>query len=152
MNVVVQKYGGSSVENKDKLEKICDRIISYVERKQKLVIVVSAQGKTTDNLIYKALEYAENPNKRDLDMLLCTGEMQTVAYLSMMLNDKGYNAIGLTGEQAGIISSSVYGSAKIDTIYIDNILNYLKQDLIVIVAGFQAVDRLGNITTLRKRW
>jgi len=152
MNVVVQKYGGTSVENKDKLEKICDRIISYIERKQKLVIVVSAQGKTTDNLIYKALEYTENPNKRDLDMLLCTGEMQTVAYLSMMLNGKGYNAIGLTGEQAGIISTSVYGSAKIDTIYIDNILNYLKQDLIVIVAGFQAVDRLGNITTLRKGW
>jgi len=148
MNVVVQKYGGTSVENKDKLEKICDRIISYIKRKQKLVVVVSAQGKTTDNLIYKALEYSDNPNKRDLDMLLSTGEMQTVAYLSMMLNDKGYNAIGLTGEQAGIISTSVYGSAKIDTIYIDNILNYLNQDLIVIVAGFQAVDRLGNITTL----
>lgn len=148
MNVVVQKYGGSSVENKEKLEKICDRIISYIKRKQKLVVVVSAQGKTTDNLISKALEYSENPNKRDLDMLLSTGEMQTVSYLSMMLNDKGYKAIGLTGEQAGIISSSVYGNARVDTIYIDNILNYLKQDLIVIVAGFQAVDKLGNITTL----
>ncbi len=148
MNVVVQKYGGTSVENKEKLEKICNRIISYINRKQKLVIVVSAQGKTTDNLISKALEYSENPNKRDLDMLLSTGEMQTVSYLSMMLNDKGYKSIGLTGEQAGIISSPVYGSARIDTIYIDNILNYLKQDLIVIVAGFQAVDRLGNITTL----
>ncbi|MEG1705504.1 MAG: aspartate kinase [Clostridia bacterium] len=148
MNVVVQKYGGTSVENKKKLENICNRIISYVERKQKLVIVISAQGNTTDTLIHNALEYSENPNKRDLDMLLCTGEMQTVAYLSMMLNDKGYKSISMTGGQAGIISTSNYGCAKIDTIYTNNIENYLNEDYIVIVAGFQAVDRLGNITTL----
>lgn len=148
MNVVVQKYGGTSVENKEKLENICNRIISYIQRKQKIVVVVSAQGNTTDSLISKALEYSENPNRRDLDMLLSTGEIQTASLLSMMLNDKGYKSISLTGQQAGIISTSHYGNAKIDTVYIDNIIRYLEEEYIVVVAGFQAADRLGNITTL----
>ncbi len=148
MNVIVQKYGGSSVENKEKLEKICDNIISYKNKKNNLVVIVSAQGKCTDNLIQKAKEYSKNPCKRDLDFLLTTGEMQTVALLSMMLNERGYEAISLTGEQAGIISDSTYGEAKIESIYIENILSYLKSGKIVVVTGFQAVDKLGNLTTL----
>ncbi|MEG2348358.1 MAG: aspartate kinase [Clostridia bacterium] len=148
MGIVVQKYGGTSVENKEKLEKICDRIISYANKKDKVVVVVSAQGKTTDMLIQKANEYVSHPNKRELDLLLTTGEIQTVALLSMMLNEKKYEAIGLTGEQAGLISDSTYGNATIKTIYTSNILNYLNEGKIVIVAGFQAVDRFGNITTL----
>lgn len=88
MGIVVQKYGGTSVENKEKLEKICDRIISYANKKDKVVVVVSAQGKTTDMLIQKANEYVSHPNKRELDLLLTTGEIQTVALLSMMLNEK----------------------------------------------------------------
>lgn len=152
MNVVVQKYGGTSVENKEKLEKICDRIILNIRKRQKLVVVVSAQGKTTDQLLLKASQYSTTPNKRDLDILLSTGEMQTIALLSMMLHDKGYNCISLTGEQAGIISTSNYGNAKIENIYIDNITKYLDNNYIVIVAGFQAIDRMGNITTLRQRW
>lgn len=148
MGIVVQKYGGTSVENKEKLEIICDRIISYIKRKEKIVVVVSAQGKTTDSLIKKANEYAKSPSKRELDLLLTTGELQTVALLAMMLNERGYNAIGLTGEQAGIVSDSTYGNATIKTIYTRNILNYLDENKIVIVAGFQAVDRFGNITTL----
>lgn len=149
MNIIVQKYGGSSVENKEKLEKICDNIASCKKKKNDLVVVVSAQGKTTDNLINISKSYLNvNPNKRELDLLLSTGEIQTVALLSMMLNEKGFDTIGLTGEQAGIISDSTYGNAKIKCIYKDSLLNYLKEGKIVIVAGFQAIDKLGNITTL----
>jgi aspartate kinase len=149
MNIIVQKYGGSSVENKEKLEKICDNITSYKKKKSDLVVVVSAQGKTTDNLINISKSYLKvNPNKRELDLLLSTGEIQTVALLSMMLNERGFDTIGLTGEQAGIISDSTYGNAKIKCIYKDSLLNYLKEGKIVIVAGFQAIDKLGNITTL----
>lgn len=148
MNIIVQKYGGSSVESKEKLETISNKIISYKKKNIKLVIVVSAMGKTTDVLIKKAKEFSNFPTKRELDLLLTTGELQTVALLSMMLNEKGYKAIGLTGEQAGIISDSTYGNATIKSIYTNNILNYLNDDYIVVVAGFQAVDRFGNITTL----
>ena len=148
MNIVVQKYGGTSVENKEKLERICEYIISYIDKGKNIVVVVSAQGKTTDNLIKKASEYVNVPNKRDLDFLLATGEMQTVALLSMMLNEKGYNAVGLTGGQAGILSDNIHGSASIKSIYSENILKYLRDGKIVIVAGFQAIDKLGNITTL----
>jgi aspartate kinase len=148
MNIIVQKYGGSSVENKEKLEKICNKIISYKNKKTKLVIVVSAMGKTTDGLIKKAKEFSISPTKRELDLLLTTGEIQTVALLSMMLNQKGYKTIGLTGQQAGLVSDSTYGNATIKSVYTNNILNYLNDDYIVVVAGFQAVDRFGNITTL----
>lgn len=148
MDIIVQKYGGTSVENKEKLEKICNRIISYKDKNIKLVVVVSAMGKTTDKLILKAKEFTSSPTKRELDLLLTTGEIQTVALLSMMLNEKGYKAVGLTGQQAGIISDSTYGNATIKSVYTENILNHLNDDYIVIVAGFQAVDRFGNITTL----
>lgn len=148
MSIVVQKYGGTSVATKENLEKICDKIISYASKKIKLVVIVSAQGKTTDNLIAKANDYSSSPNKRDLDLLLTTGEIQTAALLSMMLNERGYNSVSLTGYQAGIISDSTYGNASIKHIYTENITRYLDSDNIVIVAGFQAIDKLGNITTL----
>lgn len=148
MNIIVQKYGGTSVESKEKLETICKKIISYKNKKVSLVVVVSAMGKTTDFLISKAKEFSKNPTKRELDLLLMTGELQTVALLSMMLNEKGYKTVGLTGEQAGIVSDSTYGNAKIKSIYTNNILNYIADDYIVVVAGFQAVDKFGNITTL----
>lgn len=148
MNIIVQKYGGTSVENKEKLEKVCENIISYKEKNNDIVVVVSAQGKTTDNLVKTAYTYSKAPNKRDYDLLLSTGELQTIALLSMMLNDKGYPTISLTGEQAGILSNSDYGKATIQNIYENNILKYLKDGKIVVVAGFQAVDKLGNITTL----
>lgn len=148
MNIIVQKYGGTSVENKEKLEKVCENIISYKNKNKDIVVVVSAQGKTTDNLVKTAYTYSVSPNKRDYDLLLSTGELQTIALLSMMLNEKGYTTISLTGEQAGILSNSDYGKATIQTIYQNNILKHLKDGKIVVVAGFQAVDKLGNITTL----
>lgn len=148
MDIIVQKYGGTSVEDKEKLEKVCENIISYKKRGDSLVVVVSAQGDTTDRLIDKVNLYVDNPNKRDLDMFMCTGEMQTASLLSMMLNEKGYDTISLTGSQAGIISDGVFGNANIKTIYKENMIKYLEQDKIVVVTGFQAIDRFGNITTL----
>ena len=148
MDIVVQKYGGTSVVDKEKLENVCDNIISYKKKGVKIVVVVSAQGKTTDSLIKKSYEYVKTPNKKDLDLLLSTGEIQTVAILSMMLNDKGFKSVGLTGAMAGIISDSAHGNATINTIHKENIIKYLEEDKIVVVAGFQAVDKLGNITTL----
>lgn len=148
MSIIVQKYGGSSVSSKEKLENICNRIISYINKNHKLVIVVSAQGKTTDNLHKLSLEYSDNPNKQDLDLLLSTGEMQTVALLSMMLKDKGYNSIALTNFQLGIITDSNFGEAKINEVYSDTISNLLDENHIVIIPGFQAIDKFGYITTL----
>lgn len=148
MNIIVQKYGGTSVENKEKLKRICNRIIQYKEKNNKMVIVVSAMGKETDHLIQKAKNYSKEPSKRELDLLLSTGELQTVALLSMMLNERGHKCVGLTGAQAGILSDSTYGNATIKSVYTNNILNYLNEDYIVVVAGFQASDRFGNVTTL----
>ncbi len=152
MNIIVQKYGGTSVESKQKLELICNKIISCVNKNQNLVVIVSAQGKTTDELLKKANEYSKTKDNRSLDLLLSTGELQTVALLSMMLIDKGYKAIGLTGEQAGIITDSNFGNATIKSIYTNNIINYLNSGNIVVVAGFQAVDRFRTYYYTRSRW
>ena len=148
MNIIVQKYGGTSVESKEKMEKICENIISYKLKNSKLVVVVSAQGKTTDELLKKAGDYTTIQSKRELDLLLSTGEIQSASLLSMMLNEKGFESVALTGQQAGILSDSTYGSANIKDIYKENIMKYLNNDVIVVVAGFQASDKLGNITTL----
>lgn len=151
MSIVVQKYGGSSVENKEKLETICNRIIEEKNNNNDIVVIVSAQGKTTNNLIEKANEYISNDSKiekKDLDFLLSTGEMQTASLLSLMLNSKGYNSVCLTGAQAGIITDSNFGNAKIIDIISENILSHLNENKIVIITGFQGMDRLGNITTL----
>ena len=93
MKIIVQKYGGTSVANKEKIQNICKNIISYANKGFKLVIVVSAQGNTTDELTKKAMEYSRYPVKRELDLLLTTGEIQTVALLSLMLNDLGYKQL-----------------------------------------------------------
>lgn len=148
MNIIVQKFGGTSVENKKKLEKVVNKIVDTYKKGCKIVVVVSAQGKTTDDLILKAKEYSSKKHLRELDLLISTGELQTVALLTMMLMDRGYNAISLTGEQAGIITTSDYGNAKISKIINQNIMKYLLNDTICVVAGFQGVDRFGNITTL----
>ena len=148
MNIVVQKYGGSSVKDKECLEKVTEKIIDTVNKDNKVVVVVSAQGKTTDALISKANEYCDNTYSKEMDLLLSTGEIQTVALLTMMLKSKGYDAIGMTGGQAGIITDSNYSSAKIKMVMEENITKHLEGGNIVVVAGFQGVDKFGNITTL----
>lgn len=150
MNITVQKFGGTSVETKEKLEIVAEKILKEYEL-NRVVVIVSAQGKTTNNLLQKAHEYTdfkEDISKKDLDFLLSTGEMQTASLLSLMLNAKGYNTVCLNGAQAGIITDSTYGNAKIIDINPNNILNYLNNNYIVIITGFQGIDKFGNITTL----
>ena len=148
MNIVVQKFGGSSVKDKQCLEKVISKIECAKNNGFNVVVVVSAQGKTTDLLIAKAKEYTDKNYSKEMDMLLSTGEMQTVALLTMMLKDKGHEVIGLTGSQAGVITDSNFSYAKIKMIMSENIIKHLEGGKIVVIAGFQGVDKFGNITTL----
>ena len=148
MDIIVQKYGGTSVESKEKLEQVCDKITNTYNKGNGVVVVVSAQGNTTDDLITKAREYTSNAYEREMDLLLSTGEIQTVALLSIMLKDRGYSVMSLTGEQAGIITNGEYGRAKIVKVIKENIEKYIYDGSIVVIAGFQGVDKFGNINTL----
>lgn len=149
MNIVVLKFGGSSVADNIKLEAVVEKIIKVKqEEKSEVVVIVSAQGKTTDRLIREAQELSAIPNEREMDMLLSTGEQVTAAKLSILLNRKGYQAISLTGWQAGIRTGDVHQSAKIEEIYPKRILDEIQNGNIVIVAGFQGIDNHNDITTL----
>lgn len=148
MDIIVQKFGGSSVKDKDSLLCVMEKIKVEKEKGNKIVVVVSAQGKTTDGLIAKAKEYTNNTYNKEMDLLLSTGEIITVSLLTMMLKDVGYETVGLTGSQAGIITDSNYSYAKIKTVLKENILKHLENNDVVVVAGFQGVDKFGNITTL----
>lgn len=148
MKIIVQKFGGTSVESKEKLEIACKRIKEKLSQGYKVIVVVSAQGKTTDNLITKSKEYVNNTYPQDMDILLSTGELQTVALLSMMLREKGYLVSGLSGKQAGIITDSNHMNANIIDIMQYNILSKLEENDVIVVAGFQGTDKYGNITTL----
>lgn len=148
MDIIVQKFGGSSVKDKESLLCVIEKIKVEKEKGNKVVVVVSAQGKTTDELIVKAKEYTSNTYNKEMDLLLSTGEIITVSLLTMMLKDIGYEAIGLTGSQAGIITDSNYSYAKIKMVLKENVLKHLENNDVVVVAGFQGVDKFGNITTL----
>ncbi len=147
MKTVVLKFGGSSLADNDKLEKVAKKIIKYKE-KNNVVIVVSAQGKTTNKLIEEALEITKVPNDREMDMLLSVGEQISASKLSILLNKEGYDSISLTGWQAGIETNKMYQNAKIKRININRIKKELGEGKIVIVTGFQGVDENNNITTL----
>ena len=148
MNTIVLKFGGSSVADNIKLNIVAEKIISLKKEAKNIVVVVSAQGKTTDKLIKEAQELSAVPDERELDMLLSTGEQVTISKLSILLNRMGYPAISLTGWQAGIETNLIYGSAKIKEIYTNRIEEELKKGKIVIVAGFQGVNSRNDITTL----
>lgn len=148
MGIVVQKFGGSSVADKEKLQNVASKILSEVEKNNKVVVVVSAQGKTTDRLILEEKEITNNPSPREHDVLVSVGEQITISKLAMLLQDMGYKAISLTGWQIPIITTNVNGNAKIKFINSNTITDLLDLGNIVIVAGFQGVDENGNITTL----
>ena len=148
MNTIVLKFGGSSVADNIKLNVVAQKIISLKKEAKNIVVVVSAQGKTTDRLIKEAQELSAVPNEREMDMLLSTGEQITSSKLSILLNRMGHPAISLTGWQAGIETNLVYGSAKVKQIYTDRIEKELAKGKIVIVAGFQGLNSREDITTL----
>ena len=147
MGIIVQKFGGSSVANIERLNQVAGHIIEEKENGNKVVVVVSAQGKTTDKLISEEAEINKNTDRREHDVLVSTGEQITIAKLAMLLIDKGLKARSLTGWQIPIITNSEHANARIRYIHTDTIIEYLNSDNIVIVAGFQGVDEAGNITT-----
>lgn len=148
MDTVILKFGGSSVADNIKLNVVAEKVISIKEETKNVVVVVSAQGKTTDQLIKEAQELSAIPQEREMDMLLSTGEQITASKLSILLNRKGYKAISLTGWQAGIITNEIHRSAKIEQICTERIEKELEDGKIVVVAGFQGIDENRDITTL----
>jgi len=148
MAVVVQKYGGSSVGTTEKIKGIAQSIVKRKNKNTELVIVVSAMGKTTDDLVSLSKGIGEEPDKRELDALLSTGEIISSALLAMAIKELGYDAISYTAYQIGIRTSGQYGKALIDDIHGNKIKKSLKEGKIVIVAGFQGINGEGDITTL----
>jgi len=145
---VVQKFGGSSVADATCIKRVAARIGETFDQGNQVVVVVSAMGDTTDDLISLAKQLTTNPPKREMDMLLATGEQQSVALLSMALDAMGYKAISLTGQQAGILTDKVHSKSKILSINPSRLEKELNRDHIVIVAGFQGVTEDNEITTL----
>ena len=148
MDTIVLKFGGSSVADNEKLRLVADKIINLYNKKHKMVVVVSAQGKTTDKLILEAKELSTITQDREMDVLLSTGEQKTIAKLSLLLNQLGYKAISLTGWQAGIYTDNTNQNAIIRYIDTSRINKELEQDKIVIIAGFQGINENMDITTL----
>ena len=148
MGIIVQKYGGSSVSDIKKINIVCEHIIKEYENGKKVIVVVSAQGKMTDQLIKEEMEITKKPDRREHDVLLSVGEQISIAKLCIFLKEKGYDAVSLTGWQVPIITDSNHADAKIKYINKDRILNYLNDNKIVIIAGFQGIDEHANITTL----
>lgn len=149
MEIVVQKYGGTSVETPEKIKNVAKRIakVHNKERKQ-VVVIVSAMGHTTDELIDLMNQITPNPNHREYDMLVSTGEQVSAALLAMALQEIGCPAVSLTGGQAGVITEDIYKKARIKEIKLDRIKKELKEKNIVVITGFQGIDSKGDIITI----
>ena len=148
MGIVVQKYGGSSVATAEHIRAVAERVSRAQDSGVDLVVVVSAMGKTTDRLLELAREVSRDPSPREIDQLLATGEEQSVALLAMALHDRGVPAISLTGPQAGMTVTGRYGSGVISEIRPERIRRLLEEGQVVIVAGFQGMNTLGDVMTL----
>jgi aspartate kinase len=148
LGIVVQKYGGSSVATAEHIRAVAERVGRARASGLDLVVVVSAMGKTTDRLLALAGEVSRDPSAREIDQLLATGEEQSVALLAMALHDRGVAAASLTGPQAGMTVTGRYGSGVISEIRPERIHKLLKEGQVVIVAGFQGMNSLGDVMTL----
>ncbi|MEW9500606.1 aspartate kinase [Jeotgalibacillus marinus] len=148
MSLIVQKFGGTSVGSVEKIQHVATRVIQEVDNGNQVVVVVSAMGKTTDELFRLATEITNKPNKRDMDMLLTTGEQMTISLLSIALQSKGYESVSMTGWQAGIQTEAIHSKARITHIETARISEELERGKVVVVAGFQGIDINQEITTL----
>ncbi len=148
MSIIVQKYGGTSIGTTEKILNVAEKVISAKEDGNDVVVVVSAMSGETNRLLDLAKSIDGDASGRELDVLISTGEQVTIALLSMALIKKGYKALSLTGSQAGIVTSSVFNKARIESIHNSVIKKYLDEDNIVIIAGFQGMTTDGDITTL----
>ena len=148
MSLIVQKYGGSSVANPERIKRVAERVGRYRKKGHSLVVVVSALGDTTDELLELSKEITQNPSRRELDMLISTGEQISVSLLAMALHELRCDAISFTGGQVGIVTDSAYTRARILDISTHRIREELKKKKVVIVAGFQGINPKQEITTL----
>lgn len=148
MDTIVLKFGGSSLADNEKLKMVAEKIIGLYQKNHNIVVVVSAQGKTTDKLISEAKELTQLEQDREMDALLSTGEQISTAKLSILLNQMGYRAISLTGWQAGIYTNNTNQNAIIKWIDTSRIRKELEKRNIVIIAGFQGMNENRDITTL----
>ena len=148
MSLIVQKFGGSSVADADRIRNVARIITEQYRKGNSMVVVLSAQGDTTDDLIAKAMEINPKGSKREMDMLLSTGEQISIALCAMAIEAMGYQVISLTGWQAGMQTNTGYGNARIKRIDTERIQTELDKNKIVIVAGFQGLNKFDDITTL----
>ena len=148
MALIVQKFGGTSVANTERIFNVADIVTKTAQAGNQVVVVVSAQGDTTDDFIEKAAEITDNPPAREMDVLLSAGEQISMALLAMAINKLGFHATSLTGWQAGIKTDLNYGSSRIRTVRPERIQSLLDRNRIVIVAGFQGINEDGDATTL----
>ncbi len=148
MALIVQKFGGSSVRDRERIFNVARIVANTRKAGNDVVVVVSAQGDTTDDLIEKAREITHNPSAREMDMLLATGEQISIALLAMALNEIGCQASSLTGWQAGFRTDRAYTKARITRLETERISSLLERNRVVVVAGFQGMNKLDDITTL----
>lgn len=148
MSLIVQKYGGTSVKDAERVMNVARRVCKAYDEGNDVIVVVSAQGDTTDDLIEKAKEINSAPSKREMDMLLSTGEQISISLLAMAIESIGRPVISLTGWQAGMATDSKYGAARIKTIDTERLKNETDKRRIVVVAGFQGINKFDDITTL----
>ncbi|MDE1889379.1 MAG: aspartate kinase, partial [Planctomycetota bacterium] len=148
MGLIVQKFGGTSVANAERIKAAAKRIVETYKAGNKVIVVVSARGQTTDELIDLAHELTDNPSTREMDMLMSTGEQISIALVAMAIHALGYPAVSFTGGQVGIVTDSYHTKARIRNINTHRVQKELDNGTIVIVAGFQGIDANENITTL----
>ncbi|WP_273126659.1 aspartate kinase [Bacillus weihaiensis] len=148
MGIIVQKFGGTSVGSVERILHVAQRVIQEKKAGHDVVVVVSAMGKSTDQLVDLANQISSRPSKREMDMLLTTGEQVTISLLSIALAEKGYEATSFTGWQAGVETEASHGNARILNIQTENVKTELSKGKIVVVAGFQGISEDGQITTL----
>lgn len=146
--LIVQKYGGTSVGDLDRIDNVANRVAKARDRGDNIVVVVSAMSGETNKLISFANHFSTNPAKKEMDMLLSSGERITAALLSIALQSKGYKSVAMSGRQAGIITDSIHTYARIESIDPTAMQNAIKDGNIIIVAGFQGINKYGSVTTL----
>lgn len=148
MALIVKKFGGSSVATPEKIFHIVDRVLKHKKKDDQIVIVVSAMGDTTDDLVALAKKVTSHPYGREMDRLLSTGEQVSIALMAMAFTEKGHPAVSMTGPQAGVESSDAFGKGRILDVKPERIFKALEEGNIVIVAGFQGITDTGDVTTL----
>ncbi|MFC1844078.1 aspartate kinase, partial [Thermodesulfobacteriota bacterium] len=148
MSLIVQKYGGTSVGSSEKIKAVAERVLKYSRKGHQVVVVLSAMSGETDRLISLANSMQEQPDSREMDVLLSTGEQVTISLFAMAIKSSGFDAISFLGDQVKIQTSNLHTKARIQSVDTDKVKKHLDEGKIVVIAGFQGVDETGDITTL----